>query len=66
MDREFESRKLNWCKDELKALLERLIEENYHQTAKAVFDHIAHTGVETDMNEELKEKPTFEEFMESE
>ena len=66
METKFENNKLDWCKDELRTLLERLIENNYHQTAKYVFDHIAHTGVETDMNEELKEKPTFEEFMDAE
>jgi hypothetical protein len=62
----FESKKLEWCKDELKALLERLIEENYRQTAEVVFDHIAHTGVETDLNPKLKKKPTLDEFLQSE
>ena len=62
----FESKKLDWSKDELKALLERLIEGNYHQTAEVVFDHIAHTGVETDLNPELKQKPTSDEFLKSE
>ena len=62
----FNSKKLDWCKGELKALLQRLIEGNYHQTAETVFDHVAHTGVETDLHPELKEKPTMEEFLKSE
>ena len=62
----FESNKLDWCKNELKTLIDRLIEGNYHQTAEIVFDHIAHTGVETDVNPELKKKPTLEEFLKSE
>ena len=66
METKFESLKLEHCKDELKALLEKLIAGNYHQTAEVVFDHIAHTGVETDMNKELKERPTLEEFLQSE
>ena len=65
MKTEFESKKLDWTKDALKALLQRLIEGNYHQTAETVFDHIAHTGVETDLKKELKEKPTLEEFLNS-
>ena len=62
----FKNTKLDYCKDELKILLEKLIEGNYHTTAKVVFDHIAHTGVESDLNPELKQKPTFEEFLKSE
>lgn len=64
MQTSFESQKLDWCKAELKALLDRLIEGNYHTTAGVVFDHIAHTGVETDLNPVLKQKPTLEEFLE--
>ncbi len=66
MNTSFESQKLDWCKKELKALLERLIENNYHQTAEVVFDHIAHTGVETDLKPELKTLPTLDEFLKSE
>jgi len=66
METKFESKKLDWCRDELKALLERLIDGNYHQTAEAIFDNIAHTGVETDLNPELKQKPTLSEFLRSE
>lgn len=63
MEHEFKSQKLDWCKDELRALLSRLIEGNYHQTAEVVFDHIAHTGVETDLDPSLKTEPTLEEFL---
>ncbi len=63
MDTSFESKKLDWCKDELQSLLRKLIDGNYHQTAEVVFDHIAHTGVETDLNPELKSRPTLEEFL---
>lgn len=66
MKKTFENTKLEYCKDELKTLLEKLIEGNYHTTAKFVFDHIAHTGVESDLNPELKKKPTFGEFLKEE
>lgn len=61
----FKNQKLNWCKDELKALLLRLLEDNYHQTAEFIFDHVAHTGVDTDINPERKKRPTMEEFLNS-
>lgn len=63
MKKSFENKKLDWSKKELKSLLDRLIKGNYHQTAQVVFDHVAHTGVETDLNLELKKKPTLEEFL---
>ncbi len=63
MDLKFENTKLDWCKNELKVLINRLIDGNYHKTAQVVFDHIAHTGVETDLNKELKDKPGLEEFL---
>ena len=66
MKTHLENKKLDWCKDELKVLLSRLVEGNYHTTAEFVFDHIAHTGVETDLNKSLKEKPSFDEFMDAE
>ena len=65
MKTKFKNTKLDWCKDELKKLLEKLIEGNYHVTAKEVFNHVAHTGVESDLNQELKTKPTMEEFIKS-
>ena len=63
MDLKFVNTKLDWCKNELKVLINRLIDGNYHKTAQVVFDHIAHTGVETDLNKELKKKPGLEEFL---
>ena len=66
MKTKFENTKLDYCKDKLKKLLEKLIEGNYHVTAKEVFNHIANTGVESDINPELKKKPTLEEFLKSE
>lgn len=65
METKFEHPKLEWCKNELKALLERLMANNYHASAQVVFDNLAHTGMETDLNKELKEKPTMEEFLAS-
>ena len=62
----FKHPKLDYCKDELKNILEKLIENNYHSTAEIVFNSIAYTGVETDANPELKSKPTMEEFLKSE
>ena len=61
----YKSNKLDWSKKELKALLNKLIAGNYHQTAQVVFDHVAHTGVETDLDPSLKSKPTLEEFIKS-
>lgn len=54
--------KLDWCEAELRALLLRLIEGNYHITAEHIFDHIAHSGVDLKLNPEL-EKLTMEEFL---
>lgn len=59
----YKSKKLDWCKDDLRALLRRLIAGNYHQTAEVVFDHIAHTGVETDLDPELKHSPMLDDFL---
>ena len=66
MKTKFENSKLDWCKDELKTLLNRLNDGNYGVTTKVVFDHVAHTGVESDLNPELKRKPTLEEFLSAE
>ncbi len=66
MKKVFKNSKLDWCKDELKVLLKKLIEGNYHKTAEVVFDHVAHTGVESDLNPELKKEPTLEEFLSTE
>jgi hypothetical protein len=63
MEKKFENSKLDWCKDELKTLLKRMNEGNYQKTAEVVFDHVAHTGVESDLNPELKKSPTLEEFL---
>ena len=65
MNKIFENTKLDYCKDELKILLQKLVDGNYHKTAEVVFSHIAHTGVESDLNPTLKDKPTFEEFISS-
>ena len=63
MKKKFDNTKLDWCKDELKILLKKLIDGNYHKTAEVVFDHVAHTGVESDLNPELKKEPILEEFL---
>ena len=63
MEKKFENSKLDWCKNELSTLLKRLNEGNYQKTAEVVFDHVAHTGVESDLNPELKKSPTLEEFL---
>ncbi len=65
MNTQFKNPKLEFCKNELKVLLEKLISGNYHTTAEFVFNHIAHTGVESDLDPELKTKPTMEEFLNS-
>jgi len=62
----FKNQKLNFCKDELKVLLEKLMAGNFEVSAQTVFDHLAHTGVDTDLNQELKKSPTLEEFLKSE
>ena len=66
MKTNFKSKKLDWSKDELKVLLLKLQAGNYHQTAEVVFDHVAHTGVETDLEPELKKSPSLKEFLTSE
>ena len=66
MNKKFENSKLDWCKNELRTLLKRLNEGNYQKTAEVVFDHVAHTGVESDLNPELKKSPTLEEFLSAE
>ena len=66
MNKKFENSKLDWCKNELNTFLKRLIDGNYHKTAEVVFDHVAHTGVESDLNTNLKKEPTLEEFLSSE
>ncbi len=63
MKKTFEHPKLEWCKKELKPLLKKLMDGNYQKTAEQVFGVIAHSGVETDFNPELKTKPTLEEFL---
>lgn len=63
MKTKFEQMKLDYCKDELKSLLDKLIKGSYHKTAEVVFDHVAHTGVETDLKPKLKKSPTLEEFL---
>ena len=65
METKLKNPKLEFCKDELKVLLNKLISGNYHTTAEFIFNSIAHTGVDTDLNPELKEKPTMEEFLSS-
>ncbi len=65
MQTSFKNRKLDWSKDELKTLLTKLLAGNYHTTAEFIFDHVAHTGVETDLNPALKKEPTMEEFLKS-
>lgn len=62
---QFKNPKLEFCKDELKVLLEKLISDNYHTTAEFIFNSIAHTGVDTDLNPELKKEPTMAEFLKS-
>ena len=63
MKKIFENKKLDYCKEELKALLLKLNEGYYQKTAEVVFDHVAHTGVESDLNPELKKSPILEEFL---
>ncbi len=55
--------KLEHCKKELKALLLKLIEANYNLTAQAIYDHIANSGVEMDLNPSLKDKKSMDEFL---
>jgi len=57
--------KLAYCEEELKVLLNKLIEGNYHVTAEFIYDHIANSGVEMKINPELDGKQTMEEFLNS-
>jgi hypothetical protein len=65
METKFKNPKLDVCKDELRALLLKLLNANYHTIAETVFDHIAHTGVETELDTSLKNEPTLVDFLES-
>ena len=60
---EIKNFKLDYCKKELKALLKKLIEGNYHLTAEAIYNHIANSGVEMDLNPKLKDSKTMEQFL---
>ncbi len=55
--------KLKHCKRELAALLNKLIEGNYHVTAEFIYDHIANSGVEMKINPELVNKTSMEDFI---
>lgn len=54
--------KLDWCEEELRTLLQKLIDGNYHITAEFIFDHVAKSGVDMKLNPEL-EKLTLEDFL---
>jgi hypothetical protein len=62
MDAPTSNSKLDYCEDELRALLQKLIDGNYHITAEHIFDHIAHSGVDLKLNPEL-EALTLEDFL---
>ncbi len=62
MEKVIANSKLVWCEEELRALLVRLIEGNYHITAEYLFDHVAHSGVDIKLNPDL-EKITMETFI---
>ncbi|MDO8563491.1 MAG: hypothetical protein Q7R87_00605 [Nanoarchaeota archaeon] len=55
--------KLEFCKKELKILINKLIEGNYHLTAEAVYSHIANSGVDMDLNPKLRNSKTMKEFL---
>jgi len=55
--------KLEYYKKELKTLLNKLIKGNYYLTAKAVYDHIANSGVDMDLNPKLRNSKTMEQFL---
>ena len=65
METKFKNQKLEFCKKELKPLLQKLLSGNYGVSAEHVFDHLSHTGVDTDMDKTLKSSPTLKEFLES-
>lgn len=56
--------KLEYCQDEVRALLVKLQEGHYGRTAQFVYDHIAKSGVELAIDPELEDKAyTLEEFL---
>ncbi|TSC66883.1 MAG: hypothetical protein G01um101472_610 [Parcubacteria group bacterium Gr01-1014_72] len=59
----YKNQKLEFFKDELKVLLVKLLSGNYKKSAETIFDHLAHTGVDTDLDKTLKTSPTFDEFL---
>ena len=62
MEKPTSNSKLDWCEDELRALLLKLIEGNYQITAEHIFDHVARSGVDMKLNPELEDL-TMEEFL---
>lgn len=55
--------KLEYCREELKVLLRKLIDGNYHITAEFIYDHIANSGVEMKIHPELQNKTKMEDFL---
>jgi hypothetical protein len=55
--------KLSYCTPELKTLLKKLIEGNYHVTAEFIYDNIANSGVEMKIHPELLNSKTMGQFL---
>ena len=63
MKADVKNTKLEYCRSELKVLLKKLVEGNYHVTAEFIYDHIANSGVEMKINPELDGAASMEEFL---
>lgn len=55
--------KFEFCKKELRVLLRKLVEGNYHITAEFIYDHIANPGVDVKINPSLINRQSMEEFL---
>ena len=63
MDNKAKNTKLEYCKKELKSLLNKLVEGNYQITAEFIYDHIANSGVDMKIHPELENSKTMEDFL---
>ncbi len=66
MNKDAKNSKLEYCKEELKNLLNKLVEGNYHITAEFIYDHIANSGVDMKIHPELQNQKTMYEFLKEE
>lgn len=53
------------CEDELRALLQKLVDHQYNTTAEYIFDYMFNSGVEVKIDPSIVNSMTLEEFLSS-